>query len=90
MFNQLEKITDLGNISQIRITIESIKLISNCCDQINQENRLQAIIETLLNELLKDFEVFTIPNAIDFAQSDAEKFFGYGLTVCLNMMVDNE
>ena len=90
IYKQFEKITDLSNISQIRFTIESIKLFSNCKDNTIKEIKLQAIIETLLNELIKDFDVFTIPNATDFAQSDLETFIDYRLNVCLDMMVDNE
>ena len=90
IYNQLEEITDLSNISQIRFAIESITLLSNCFDDMAKEGRLNFIIEILLNELLKDFEVFTIPNAINFVQGDTQTFIEYSFIVCLNMMVDNE
>jgi len=90
IYGHFEKITDLNNINHIRFVIESITLLSNCYDKINKSDKLHTIIETLFNELLKDFDVFIIPNAIDFAQGDKEIFFSYGFTVQLNLIENNE
>ena len=90
IYNQLEKIIDLNNINIIRFAIESITLFSNCFDNTTKEDRLKSIVEFLLNELLKIFDVYTKPNAIDFELGDAETFLGYELIVNHNKFIDNE
>ena len=89
IYNQLEKTTDLSNISQIRFATESITLLSNCIDPMSKGDRLQTAIGSLLSNLLQDFDVHAIPNAFDFAPADAETFLGYGFINDHNKFVDN-
>ena len=90
IYNQLNKITDLKNISQLRFATESITLLSNCRDKMNKGDKLRTIIGSLLFSLLKGFDVYALPNAIDFAPGDAETFIGYEFMVQHNIIVDNE
>ena len=90
IYNQLEKIADLRNINQIKFATEAITFLTNCHDQMNKEDRLQTAVGSLLVCLLKDFEVYAIPNAIDFAPGDAETFFGSEFIRNHNRIVDNE
>ena len=90
IYNQVEKTTDLRDISQIRFATESITLLSNCHDQISKGGRLQTAIGSLLGSLLIDFDVYAIPNAFDFAQGDAQTFFGNQFILEHNAFVDNE
>ena len=90
IYKQLEKITDLNNINQIRFATESITLLSNCSDKMNKGDNLQTKIGSLLVSLLKDMDVYAIPNAIDFASGDAQTFNGYKFILDHNRIVDNE
>ena len=90
IYNQLEKTIDVNNFNIIRFAMESITLFSNCFDNITKESRLKSIVEFLLNELLKDFDVYTKPNAIDFELGDAQTFLGYGFINNHNEFINNE
>ena len=87
---QLEKIVDISNISQIRFATESIMLLLNCSDKKSNGDKLQTKMWFLLISLLKDFDIFAKPNAIDFAPGDAQTFFGYGFINNHSLFVDNE
>ena len=90
IYNQLSKITDLKNISQIRFAAESLTLLSNCIDKISKGDELRTIIMSLLTNMLKDFDVYALPNAIDFAPGDAETYIGYSFIRNHNIFVENE
>ena len=90
IYNQLNKITDLNNISQLRFAAESITLLSNCIVNISKGDKLRTIIMSLLSNMLKDFDVYALPNAIDFAPGDAQTFFGDDFMFYHNKFVDNE
>ena len=89
-YKQLEKIVDISDISQIRFAVESITLLSNLNDKWLIEDKLETAIGFLLSSLLKDVDVYALPNAIDFASGDAETFFGFKFIIHHNMFVDNE
>ena len=89
IYKQLSKITKLNYINQIRFATESVTLLSNCCDKISKEELL-TITEFLLTNLLKDFDIYAIPNAFDFLSGDGETYLGDGFINNHNKIVDNE
>ena len=90
IYKQLEKIVDISNISQLRFAAESITLLSNFYDKKSKGDKLQTVIGFLLSSMLKDVDVYALPNAIDFALGDAETFFGYEFILNHNNFVNNE
>ena len=90
IYKQLEKIGDISNISQLRFASESITFLSNCYYKKSKGDKLHTVIGTLLSSLLKDIDVYTLPNAFDFASGDDQTFFDYGLINNHNKIVDNE
>ena len=90
IYKQLEKIVDISNISQIRFAAESITLLSNFYDKESKGDKLQIVIGSLLFSMLKDVDVYALPNVIDFASGDAQTFFGYEFILNHNRIVDNE
>ena len=63
---------------------------SNCRDKTNKDDNLQTLIRSILVHLLENFDIYAIPNAIDFEQGDAEAFIGYEFVINHNRIVDNE
>ena len=90
IYKQLEKIVDISNISQIRFATEWITLLTNWNYKMGKGNKLITLIGSLLSSVLKDFDVYTIPNAIDFASADTQIYFSYGFILDHNIIVDNE
>ena len=91
IYMQLEKITDFSNKGQIKFTTESIMLLSNCFNKIsNIGDKLQKIIGSLLVGLLQNYDVFIIPNAIDFASGDVETFIDFNFISNHNKIVNED
>ena len=90
IYKQLEKIVDIINISQLRFAAESITLLFNFYDKESKGDKLQIVIGSLLSSMLKDVDVYALPNAIDFASGDAQTFFGYEFIFNHNIFVENE
>ena len=90
IIDKLKTISDLNDIEQLGFATQAIMLVTNLYCRLGEQDKdqLSIIISNLFIKLLKDYQVYAIPNVLDFAKGTP--FLDQDLIEKNKELVDNE
>ena len=90
VIDNLNIITDLNNIEQLGFATQAIMLVSSLLCRLDDQDKdqISTIISNLFIKLLKDFQVYAMPNVFDFVKGAT--FLDQNVIEDNRKLVDNE